>query len=52
MSDEINQRLLDLEWRIWRDLDELHDKLLAELAWMARSVGQSTRVDRLKVKRK
>lgn len=47
MSDEINQRFLNLEWRISRDLDALHDKLLEELRRMARSVGQRTRSDRL-----
>ena len=48
MTPEINQRILDLEWKLWLDLDALHDKLLAELRRMARSVGQRTRADRAK----
>jgi len=47
MNEVIEQRLLDLEWLLWRDLDRLHEKLLAELRTMARSVGQRTRGDRL-----
>jgi len=47
MNEVIEQRLLDLEWQLWRDLDRLHDELLAKLESMARSVGQRTRSDRL-----
>lgn len=47
MNEIITHRLLALEWRISRDLDALHDKLLAELRRMARSTGQRTRSDRL-----
>lgn len=39
--------LVALRWKIDRDLDRLHDELLAKLRTMARSVGQRTRADRL-----
>lgn len=41
-----DEKLIALEWRIWRDLDKLHDELLAKLRSMARSTGQRLRVDR------
>lgn len=47
MTPEIEQRLRALEWNLWRDLDRLHDELLAKLRSMAKSVGQRTRADRL-----
>jgi hypothetical protein len=47
MNEVIEQRLLDLEWQLKRDLDRLHDELLAKLRTMARSTGQRTRADRL-----
>lgn len=47
MTEVLEHRLLDLEWQLMRDLDRLHDELLARLQSMARSVGQRTRSDRL-----
>lgn len=46
MNEVIEQRLLDLEWQLWRDLDRLHDALLEKLRTMARSQGQRMRADR------
>ena len=42
----IEEMLIELEWRIERELDRIHDELLAKLRWMARSHGQRTRIDR------
>lgn len=42
------QKIADLELKIHRALDKLHDELLAKLRSMAKSTGQRTRVDRLK----
>lgn len=40
------EKLVALEWRIWRELDLIHDEFLARMGWLARSVGQRTRADR------
>jgi hypothetical protein len=44
----------EIDWRLWRlssdinsRLDKIHDELLAKLRFMAKSTGQTTRVDRL-----
>ena len=47
MSNEIRNLLDALAWKFNRDLDRLHDELLAKLRSMAKSTGQRTRVDRL-----
>lgn len=47
MSNEIRNLLDALAWKFNRDLDRLHDELLAKLRSMAKSVGQRTRVDRI-----
>jgi hypothetical protein len=43
----IEEMLIELEWRINRELDRIHDQFLAKLETMARSTGQRTRADRL-----
>jgi hypothetical protein len=50
MTPEIAKMFDDLEADMARKFDELHDALLARLDWMARSVGQRTRVVRVKAK--
>lgn len=40
------EKLAALEWKLWRALDRLHDELLSELMFMARSTGQRMRVGR------
>jgi hypothetical protein len=47
LSNEIRNLLDTMAWKINRDLDRLHDDLLAKLRTMARSTGQRTRADRL-----
>lgn len=39
--------LQDLEWRINRALDAIHEEALMKLRTLARSTGQRTRADRL-----
>ncbi len=48
MLDETEHQLRQLRVKIDKDLDRLHDELLAKLRSMAKSVGQRTRVDRVK----
>ncbi len=50
MSNDIEYQLRQLRVKIEKDLDRLHDELLAKLRSMAKSVGQRTRVDRVKFK--
>ena len=47
MKSELDRRLTFLDWSLNRSLDRLHGELLMKLRTMARSVGQTTRVDRL-----
>lgn len=42
MSNDIRNLLDALVWKLNRDLDRLHDELLAKLRTMARSTGQRT----------
>ena len=44
--NSIEYQLNQLRVKIERDLDRLHDELLAKLRFMARSFGQRTRTDR------
>ncbi|MCR4303701.1 MAG: hypothetical protein NUV63_05670 [Gallionella sp.] len=48
MTNEIRNLLDAMAWTLNRDLDRLHDELLAKLRSMARSTGQRTRADRVK----
>jgi hypothetical protein len=48
MTPEIGFRLMALEAEFNAALDKIHDALLAQLRSMAKSVGQRTRVDRMK----
>ena len=50
MSNDIEYQLRQLRVKIEKDLDRLHDELLAKLRSMAKSVGQRTRADRVKFK--
>lgn len=45
--NSIEYQLSQLRVKIEKDLDRLHDELLAKLRSMAKSVGQRTRVDRI-----
>lgn len=45
--NSIEYQLNQLRVKIEKDLDRLHDELLAKLRKMARQTGQFTRVDRL-----
>ena len=45
--NSIEYQLSQLRVKIEKDLDRLHDALLAKLRTMARRTGQATRVDRI-----
>lgn len=42
------KRLVELHWKIDRELDVIHDESLAKFRTLARSTGQLTRVDRVR----
>lgn len=47
MSNELQERLNALAWKINRELDRIHAEAIVVLLSQARATGQRTRLDRV-----